>query len=427
MTLTKKEMDTSVKPSEVLRLLREEKEKDQDILSQLQKAKNNSIETLNPPKTNSKQEIITSVKPSEVLKIKGEKKRTEQDILSQLQKAKEDTIATLKIAKKDLKTNLIEHYDKINQISLKDLENNKENAIYLGFFGNFVPIDPEIINKFKIDTKSLINSRVNNSAFMDLENLFYFISILKMLNLDIPFTTNEALGFLNNNVNGNIFSSSRDKIPDIKSIFYGLMIYYELNLSNNTENIDFSKIEKFIKLNLKNFIPEKLELNLYSLLCLKLMEKYHLKGEDINISLNPILNLKISNLKDYSPIQDIYNHLIIIRLLDNEANIKRFQKAYSNEIKKLSSSIGSINNIITESAKALLIIDLLNLKEEETELCSNLLNYITKSTTFFNLTNLNNGFNWQNNQLGYKIELKMLFWALLAILRYDPNLDVHLS
>ncbi len=399
-------------------------------------------------KTIQKDEIIPTIKLTETSKKSEKRTEPEQDILAQLQKAKEDIIETLKTPKKSLLTpptlklkrdsfpleqitqtnNNIQkihpqvgsHDNKVVRFPPKDLPTKKEDENFLDFFGKFSPIHLDLINRFKIDTVSLLNSRVNNLDFMDLENIFYYISNLRMLDLDLPFNNIEILEIVKNYMNGDIFSSSKNNIPDIKSIFYGLTIFSELNLWDSTNVINVSKIEKFIKLNLKNFIPEKLELNVYSLLCLKVMEKNELLIMDIKFPLNYVLNLKLSKLEEYSPIQDIYNHLAIIRLFNKGANISELKRKYLNEIKKLTTSIGSINNTFTDSAKALLIIDLLSLKEKEPDLCSGLLNFIINSTTFFNLINLNKDFNWRNNQLGYKIELKMLFWALLACSRYAP-------
>ena len=98
-----------------------------------------------------------------------------------------------------------------------------------------------------------------------------------------------------------------------------------------------------------------------------------------------------------------------------------YESIYLSEIKKLKMPNCSIGNSITDSARVLLILDLLNLRESEPELCRNLLNYILNKTIFFDEKNLNNGFNWRNDKLGYKIELKMLFWALLASCQYAPK------
>ncbi len=395
-----------------------------------------------------KEEIRASKKPSETLKKSEDGKEPKQDILAELRKAKEDIIETLKSQEKNLVTPSIIKLEKditpqkkkfqINtpvqkiypqeaiqdkkeeRFSPKDLITKKTKGNFLDYFGNFVSINQDLIKKFKIDKVSLLNSRVNNLDFMDLENLFYYISNLRMLNIDFPFTNIEILSIVKNYVNGNIFSSSKNSIPDIKSIFYGLLILSELNLLDNTVIVDIGEIEKFIKLSLKNFIPKRLELNLYSLFCLKIITRNQLPIIDLDFSLRQILKLDLLNLENYKPIQDIYNHLAIIRLCSKEANNNELKRTYFNEIKRLITTNGSINNTFTDSAKALLILDLLNLKEKEADICSGLLNFILNSTTFFNLTKLNKDFNWRNNQLGYKIELKMLFWALLGCSEYAP-------
>jgi hypothetical protein len=92
-----------------------------------------------------------------------------------------------------------------------------------------------------------------------------------------------------------------------------------------------------------------------------------------------------------------------------------------NALKRLLTSKGSIDDSITESAKTLLILVILDLKEQESILCSRLLNYIIKSTDFFNLENLDKEFNWRIDKLAYKIELRMLFWALLACSQFSPD------
>lgn len=356
----------------------------------------------------------------------------EPDILTQLREAKQDIIETLKTPKKDLLKPSIESFDSESiskEIALKTkilpqkdqefpIEINSDT--FLDYLGHFSPIHPETINQFKIDKVSLINSKVVNQDFFDLENLYYFISIIKMLNIEFPFTDIEILVILKNFINDKIFSSSKDNIPDSRNIFFGLAILSELDLLNKTDIIDLIEIEKFIKSDLERYIPEKLELNLYSLLCLKLMAKSLDITMNKNFILKLMLNLNLLKFKDFKPALDIYNHLASIKLLDKNVNLNQFKTTYINEIKKLVTSNGSIDDLITESARVLLILDLLNLKEQESELCSNLLDFILNSTNFFNIENLDFNFNWRKDILGYKIELKMSYWALLASSQYTP-------
>jgi len=128
----------------------------------------------------------------------------ELDILTQLEKAKKEAIETLKTPKRELiKTSnqqinegttteeqLIPKNDG-NKVRLTEIEPEymipstfQESKLFFEEFGNLQTIDIEFINKFKINNVNLINSRVVNPDFLDLENLFYYVSILKLLNID---------------------------------------------------------------------------------------------------------------------------------------------------------------------------------------------------------------------------------------------------
>jgi len=362
---------------------------------------------------------------------KSKEQKQERDILKQLQIAKRDSIETLKTPKKEiikeetsLKANLTEIAPNDQLIDLQSINYDKEpKSTYLDYFGNFPSTLPEIINKIKIEIMNFLNSRVVNPDYLDLENLFYYISILKMLNIEFPFTSIEILEIIKKYINGKMFSSSREAKPDPVNIFFGLIICSELNLLNNADIIDLLAIEMFLESELKKFTPEKLSLNFYTLFSLRLLEKSGTIIMNKKDLLNPILNLNLHNLEGYKPSIDIYHQLTLIKLIDKRINLQPFKSRYNNELKKLIKSNGSINDIITDSAKVLLIYDLLELKEQESEFCSRLLNFITNSTTFFSLEEINKDFNWRTDKLGYKVELRMLFWALLASAQYGSLLS----
>ena len=391
--------NTPIKQADTTKVLMKEKEKEKDILLLLQEAKEKSIKTLETPK----KEIISPLKIG-----------LKRDFASK-EKIPHSVAAVQKLQTKAISQEIIsERISPIRAPSIKRKQN------FLDSFGNFQPLHQEIMNKFEIDKVSFLNSRVKNADYMDLENLFYYISNLRMLNMDNPFSTIEILEILKNFVNKNIFSSSKDKIPDVKSIFYGLAIISQLKLIKSIDFINIEEIEKFISANIKNFLPEKLESNLYSLLSLRIITPESFAKFDNSSLLDPIKNLDVTRLEKNKPIRDIFNHLALLTLLNMENKISEIKITYFNELKKLIASNGSINNLYTDSTKALLIIDQLELKELEPAICSDLLNYLMKSTAFFNLTNLNKELNWRSHQLGYKIELKMLFWALFASSRYTP-------
>ena len=125
-------------------------------------------------------------------------------------------------------------------------------------------------------------------------------------------------------------------------------------------------------------------------------------------------------MENFKPILDIFHKLTTIKLLDDAVNITRIIEPYIAELKRNLTSKEATSELITNLAKTLLIFDLLDLKEQEVVLCSQLLNSIMNSTHFFKLDDANKDFNWRNDKLAYKIELKILFYALFACSRYFP-------
>ncbi|MFW9821079.1 MAG: hypothetical protein ACFFE5_15860, partial [Candidatus Thorarchaeota archaeon] len=198
------------------------------------------------------------------------------------------------------------------------------------------------------------------------------------------------------------------------NIFYGLAIFLELDLSKNTDIIDFVEIFNFIKKYLEGAVPEKLQLNLYSILCIKLIMKIQKKALDQQIKMGSIFELELKEQKYFKPTIDIFHHLILLKITGKEAIINKLKLSYSEEIKKIILPNGSINDLVTESSRALLILDLLDLKQYENESWNNLYNFIITKTRFFNTENLDSRFNWQSDSFAFKLELQMLFWALLA-------------
>ncbi len=363
------------------------------------------------------------------LTINKPSKTSGDNILDQLRDAKEGFMESLKTPKKEVlkqsigtrkqEVNLVENDPQIEvNKSVPRMEHISNIVLntntFLDSIGNCMPIHPGIVNKFNIDKLSLINSKVVNHDFFDLESLFYYVSILKMLNLEIPFNHSEILEILKNFINSWMFSSSLSSIPDSISNFYGLAIFRELDLLSKTDIIDIQEIENSIIKDFEKFIPEKLELNLFSLLCIKLLIKMQKKLLEKRFNLESISDLNVLDLVNYKPTMDIFNHLSLLKLLGKEDNINNLKITYTHEIKKLITSNGSINDLITESARALLIFDLLNLKEMESEFCNRLFNFILTKTRFFITENLGTKFNWRSDILGFKIELQMLYWALLA-------------
>jgi len=329
---------------------------------------------------------------------KIEKLTSDDDILKQLQEARQNNIEFL--TGKPLKAPKL------------------FSGSFLDYFGNAPKLSQVMIEMIKINRFNLLNSGINHLDYFDLESLFYYLSCLKMLSLDSPLKIKEIEVILQNSISGNVFSSAKNHEPNPLSNYYGLCILIELGMINDTELVDLLDIEMYLEKGLKHYIPKNIYLNFFSILSLFLLEKNGREVNDKKSLINPLLNLDLMNLDDYRIPLDIFCYLSLLKLLDRNINFNNLKKKFITELRKCMTKNGSINENITDSAKSLLIIHLLNLEEQEQLFVDNILKYIMNTINFFSDNERDKEFNWDNDKLAYKVELRMLYWTLIALAQY---------
>ena len=326
------------------------------------------------------------------------------NILNQLKEAKRENIEVLN---KTSSTKI-----------LYDNKSNQKKLSFLDYFGRFPLLKQEIIEKLKINADNLLNDVEELLLLFDLENLFYFISILKMLGVSNPIPHESIFEILKNFISGKVFSTGKYHKPNPISNLFGLSILSELRLINQIEFIDPLDIEMFLENELKNFLPEKLSLNFYSLLSLKVLERNGGVITAKNALIKPLIDLDLFALENKNFPIDMFYHISLLKLIDYDINLNIFKNIYNIELKKLISPKGLVNDNLTDTARALLIFNLLELTSEEYTTVNTLLNNLIHYSKFFN-DDIEEDFNWKNNKLALKVELRMLFWTLLASLQYS--------
>ncbi len=292
---------------------------------------------------------------------------------------------------------------------------------FLDYYGKFPKIEPNIIQSLSINSVNLINSRVANpNDFLDLETLFYYIAILKMIGIGFPFSSIEIIEVAKNYINDNIFSSSKMDPSTPLQILHGIALFSELELLNRNDIIDIQKIRNTLMLEFEKFIPENLSQYFYSMVALKILERRGLEIPYMNGIIDRVIQQNLLDLTDYDPVTDIFNQLALIKFFKKQGKSipSHFKDDYIKELKSLMQKNDSINGLITDSAKMLLIIDMLDLKEREKTTCGKIITYIKKNAIFFDSRTLNEDFNWKKHKLAYVLELRMLFWTLLACSQY---------
>ncbi|MHA1884566.1 MAG: hypothetical protein ACXAAI_11425 [Promethearchaeota archaeon] len=376
---------------------------------------------------------LSSIK-QEITYSQYEKEST-TNILKQLEDAKKESLETLKTPKKELVPESLAKNDNSHIKREQPLSQTEtpsahpfqiKKEIFLDSFGNLPSIHPDLISKIKINITNLLNSRIVNPNFLDVENLFYYISILKMLGIDNPFSQAEISEIIKKYVFNKTFRNSEKDISDIITNFYGIALLMELGIPTERVLIDFKFIEDFITNEFKKFVPEKLQLNYYAHLSLLLLGKEDIIQIDKKIHIDQLKSIKLLQEKNHNLISDIYFQLSTLKIIEKNIDLNELKRLYIDEMKKHFISEGVGGDLLTTAAKVLLILDLLDVKEQEVALCNRLLNYLTASTSFFSLDNLDKDFNWRIDQLAYKVELKMIFWVLLASSQYAPLNTLYL-
>jgi len=292
-----------------------------------------------------------------------------------------------------------------------------ESQSLISNFLDFPLVNHSVLEKIRVDVKQLINFVNSSPEFLDLENLFYSINIIKMLGLRNQLEPGYIKNIMSNYVNGGVFSTGRYHIPNPMSVFYGLSILHELNMVNG-EIIDLLNIEMFLENELSNFVPENIILHFFTILCFKMLEKTGGIITDKKYLLEPLAKVDVFNLEGFKPASDIFYFLGLMSLLDENNGFNNFREPYLSALKNEISADGSLNENITETARGLLSLQLLGLQDKELNIISGFLNFLNQNVNMFKDESNFAEFNWKNDKIAFKIELRMLFWVLLAFSQY---------
>jgi len=357
---------------------------------------NGLVKYFNPSNLAFKVEVLQIEDPMETI--------SEEDILKKLQEAREENIKALNHAP--------------DQINDDILLNKVMKPSFLNYLVSFPKLNQSITDKIVIDIKPLRNFINSSPEFLDLENMFYGISIFKMLGEELELEPGYVKNIMANLISGKVFSTGRYHKPNPISIYHGLSILLELNLLNAFEAVDLLDIEMFLENELNNFIPEKIFLNFFTILSLKMLEKNGGIITDKSHLIEPLANLDLFNLEGFKSYADMFFYLGLLRLLDDSIDLNNLQAPYLAELENQILPNGSVNGNITDTARTLLTLVLLNSTENKISMTSKLLKFLNQNINFFIENQEFGEFNWNNNKIAFKIELRMLFWMLLALSQY---------
>ena len=354
--------------------------------------------------------------------LEEKKEVKDLDILARLRQAREANLEIIDNISSNGMEKINNDLTKIEDIKIKSttvvIESPKR--LYFEHFGDLPTINNNSIPRLNINLKNILEfDFIENIKLFDLENLYYYVNIQKILGNIQSISKEGIINFLRNYINGTVFSTSRFHVPNPISNVHGLSIISELNMTNMVDFIDLLDIEMFFEDELEHFVLEKLFLNLHSLLGLMYLKKIGCEISDKSHLITPLKKINILNLEKRNLPLDILCQLTSIKLLDKEHDLTVFKKPYIHILKREMRPNCLVNDCLMDSIRTLIIFDLLELKIEESQVISDLLTRIFKNAHLFFDFKPTDTFSWRNDQLALKIELRTFFWYLILMLQFS--------
>ena len=285
------------------------------------------------------------------------------------------------------------------------------------FFGRFPILNPDILDIMRVNLQGL--SQFRDQIFSDLNVLHQWIVVHRIANIQIPFDATLIYQKTSPYRLANGFSAFGLDYPDPKSTFYGLSIYEEMGLLSR---LDLNAIYSLLIEEVKNIENTALYTNPYIFICLRILERHGIAIDFQNFQafLNKNINYNIlqsNDLVEYFP--DIFYHITLIKTIDPNAQYPMIDEFF-NELKNALQEDGAIKDSPTISA--MILCAMFQLGYHASEEGKLIMKYLQLNVDYFDVSVelMPPGLGWASDFEGYKVELNILYWALVALTLLYP-------
>ncbi len=285
------------------------------------------------------------------------------------------------------------------------------------FFGRFPILNPDILDLMKVNLQGLSNFR--DQIFSDLSVLHQWIVVHRIANIQIPFDSNLIYQKTAPYRLANGFSGFGLDYPDSRSTFYGLSIYEEMALLSR---LDLNAIYLVLMEEAKNMEISALYTNPYIFSSLRILERHGIAIDFQNFRsiLNKMVNYNIlqsNDMVEFFP--DIFYHVTLIKTIDPNAQYPMIDEFF-NELKSVLHEDGSIKNSPTVSA--MILCTMFQLGYHASEEGKLIMKYLQLNVEYFDssVELMPPGLGWASDFEGYRLELNLLYWSLVALTLMYP-------
>ena len=279
-------------------------------------------------------------------------------------------------------------------------------------------INPDITDIMRINVQGLSNFK--DVTVTDLIVLHQWVFIHRILNIQIPIDADTIFQKTSQFRRPNGFTMIGSDYPDPISTFYGLALYNELGLISR---LDVNAIQEVLMEDAKNIEYSAIYDNPYIFLSLRILEKYGLAIDfsQFNSILNRVLGfnfMQSHDMVDFFP--DVFYHVTLIKSLEPNVEYPMLDQFFD-ELKANLQEDGSIKN--SPSITAMVLCAMHQIGYHASEEGKLMMKYLQLNVDYFDaaVELMPSGLGWSSDFEGFRIEVNILYWSLLALTLMYPK------
>ncbi len=305
--------------------------------------------------------------------------------------------------------------DDVQDYRVDDLLNNSSDQI-VSFLINTPNLSLDSLKSINLYYNPI--TRPPEFVEKSLKILYKLEIIEKMLRLKPYYDTNKletiCRKFLKRNGTG--FGDLKNQDPDIVNTFYGLALYDQNDMM---DRLDIYKIHDYLLAEIKLFAPFNIYNNTHLFMCLEILEKHGIQMMLYDSIKTQILSYEYSLHEEFNILLDTFYVVHALKILDPSLKLEKIKDEYIKKVKLEVENDGSIEGVITKSAIVLITMGLLDLFNDEYEICKKLIDFIMEQGNFFDSTLEVTNVEW-GKEFGFEIEIGITYLGLLSLMIFDP-------
>ncbi len=287
--------------------------------------------------------------------------------------------------------------------------------LILTYLVNPASISKKYLDEINFNYEAIVNPP--DHIYDSLQKFHEYIMIERLLKLGHHFTKKQVLNLTKPFLKGSAFGEKDATSPDVVSTYYGLSIYQEYNM---LKLVDLNGIHYYLMKELKEFNSMNLYQNEKLFLSLKVLEQENIKISKSNELVDKITNSDFSEYQGYNPLLEMTGQILALHMIGEDFNRQQMESKYMDLVIDEIDEQGCIKQTITDTAKVLITIGLFGAYDRYYEICEKMVNFIIEEGVYFDPDQVERATSWANEDLEYEIELTRSYWALVALMIFNP-------